>query len=134
MPVHFETHARLEDAARALSSARDARFFGGGTLLMRALNEASPWISAVIRCTDPVLKEVRVEGDRISIGAHVTMSAVMANRDLAFLAPAARIRIPMQPGNRSLNLSNAVAVVCYEAWRQHGFACGPDTQRASRAR
>ena len=34
----------------------------------------------------------------------------------------ARIRIPMQPGNRSLNLSNAVAVVCYEAWRQHGFA------------
>jgi CO/xanthine dehydrogenase FAD-binding subunit len=91
MPVHFETHARLEDAARALSSARDARFFGGGTLLMRALNEASPWISAVIRCTDPVLKEVRVEGDRISIGAHVTMSAVMANRDLAFLAPAARI-------------------------------------------
>ena len=32
-----------------------------------------------------------------------------------------RARIPMQPGNRSLNLSNAVAVVCYEAWRQHGF-------------
>ena len=30
--------------------------------------------------------------------------------------------IPMQPGSRSLNLSNAVAVVCYEAWRQHGFA------------
>jgi tRNA (cytidine/uridine-2'-O-)-methyltransferase len=35
---------------------------------------------------------------------------------------AGRARIPMQPGNRSLNLSNAVAVVCYEAWRQHGFA------------
>ena len=33
-----------------------------------------------------------------------------------------RARIPMQAGNRSLNLSNAVAVVCYEAWRQHGFA------------
>jgi tRNA (cytidine/uridine-2'-O-)-methyltransferase len=38
------------------------------------------------------------------------------------VAPAERARIPMQPGNRSLNLSNAVAVVCYEAWRQHGFA------------
>jgi tRNA (cytidine/uridine-2'-O-)-methyltransferase len=37
----------------------------------------------------------------------------------------ARIRIPMQAGNRSLNLSNAVAVVCYEAWRQHGFARRP---------
>lgn len=35
---------------------------------------------------------------------------------------AARIRIPMQPTNRSVNLSNAVAVVVYEAWRQHGFA------------
>ena len=36
-----------------------------------------------------------------------------------------RARIPMQAGNRSLNLSNAVAVVCYEAWRQHGFARHP---------
>ncbi|MFI4868914.1 MAG: tRNA (cytidine(34)-2'-O)-methyltransferase [Steroidobacterales bacterium] len=33
-----------------------------------------------------------------------------------------RIRIPMRPGNRSLNLANAVAVVVYEAWRQNGFA------------
>ncbi len=32
-----------------------------------------------------------------------------------------RLRIPMRPGNRSLNLSNAVAVVVYEAWRQLGF-------------
>ncbi len=35
-----------------------------------------------------------------------------------------RIRLPMRPGNRSLNLSNAVAVVAYEAWRQAGFAGG----------
>lgn len=33
-----------------------------------------------------------------------------------------RLRLPMVPGNRSLNLSNAVAVVVYEAWRQNGFA------------
>jgi tRNA (cytidine/uridine-2'-O-)-methyltransferase len=33
-----------------------------------------------------------------------------------------RLHIPMQPSNRSLNLSNAVAVVIYEAWRQNGFA------------
>ncbi len=32
-----------------------------------------------------------------------------------------RLRIPMRAGNRSLNLSNAVAVVTYEAWRQLGF-------------
>jgi tRNA (cytidine/uridine-2'-O-)-methyltransferase len=33
-----------------------------------------------------------------------------------------RVRLPMRPGNRSLNLSNAVAVVAFEAWRQLGFA------------
>ena len=32
-----------------------------------------------------------------------------------------RIRIPMKSGNRSLNLSNAVAVIVYEAWKQTGF-------------
>ena len=36
-----------------------------------------------------------------------------------------RIRIPMRDGNRSLNLSNAVAVVIYEAWRQNGFEQPP---------
>lgn len=34
------------------------------------------------------------------------------------------IRLPMVPGNRSLNLSNAVAVIVFEAWRQSGFAGG----------
>jgi tRNA (cytidine/uridine-2'-O-)-methyltransferase len=33
-----------------------------------------------------------------------------------------RLRLPMRAGSRSLNLSNAVAVVVYEAWRQLGFA------------
>lgn len=35
-----------------------------------------------------------------------------------------RLRLPLRPGNRSLNLSNAVAVAVYEAWRQHGYAGG----------
>jgi tRNA (cytidine/uridine-2'-O-)-methyltransferase len=35
-----------------------------------------------------------------------------------------RLRLPMQPANRSLNLSNAVAVTVFEAWRQLGFAGG----------
>ena len=41
---------------------------------------------------------------------------------LEMLPAERRLRIPMRPGNRSLNLSNAVAVVLYEAWRQTGFA------------
>jgi tRNA (cytidine/uridine-2'-O-)-methyltransferase len=35
-----------------------------------------------------------------------------------------RLRLPMVPGSRSVNLSNAVAVVVYEAWRQLGYAGG----------
>lgn len=37
------------------------------------------------------------------------------------LPPDSLLRLPMQPGNRSINLSNAVAVVAFEAWRQLGF-------------
>jgi tRNA (cytidine/uridine-2'-O-)-methyltransferase len=39
-------------------------------------------------------------------------------------APAQRLRLPMLPNQRSLNLSNAVAVSVFEAWRQCGFAEG----------
>jgi len=38
-----------------------------------------------------------------------------------FFPPTQRLRLPMLPGQRSLNLSNAVAVTVFEAWRQNGF-------------
>lgn len=41
---------------------------------------------------------------------------------LASFPAAARVRIPMRAAQRSLNLSNAVAVAVYEAWRQQGFS------------
>jgi tRNA (cytidine/uridine-2'-O-)-methyltransferase len=45
--------------------------------------------------------------------------------DLRATFPAGQcIRLPMRPGNRSVNLSNTVAVVVYEAWRQNGYAGG----------
>ncbi|MET0123174.1 MAG: TrmH family RNA methyltransferase, partial [Candidatus Thiodiazotropha sp. 6PLUC9] len=43
---------------------------------------------------------------------------------LAELDPEQRIRIPMKPESRSLNLSNAVALILYEAWRQCDFVGG----------
>jgi len=43
---------------------------------------------------------------------------------LARVPDGQRLRLPMRPGNRSLNLSNAVAVVAFEAWRQLGFPGG----------
>lgn len=41
---------------------------------------------------------------------------------LASFPPEQRLRLPMMPDNRSLNLSNTVAVAVFEAWRQLGFA------------
>ena len=40
---------------------------------------------------------------------------------LQTFAPEQRLKLPLRPDNRSLNLSNAVAVAVYEAWRQQGF-------------
>ena len=57
-------------------------------------------------------------GDAFVYGAE---AAGLPESLLAEFAEAERIRLPMAPGNRSLNLSNAVAVVTFEAWRQQGF-------------
>jgi len=48
----------------------------------------------------------------------------LASTILETFAPEMRLRLPMLPGNRSLNLSNAVAVAVFEAWRQLGFSGG----------
>lgn len=43
---------------------------------------------------------------------------------LARFTPACRLRLPMLPHSRSLNLANSAAVILYEAWRQNGFTGG----------
>ena len=40
----------------------------------------------------------------------------------ACFAASQQVRLPMRPGQRSLNLGNAVAVAVFEGWRQHGYA------------
>ena len=59
------------------------------------------------------------EGDVLVFGAE---TAGLPQDVLARFEADALLKLPMRPGNRSLNLSNAVAVVVYEAWRQLGFA------------
>ena len=50
---------------------------------------------------------------------------------VASVPEAQRLRLPMRPGQRSLNLSNAVAVAVFEAWRQHGFDGADDVTSGS---
>lgn len=90
MSITVKTFARLADAAGALSSDRGARFLGGGTLIMRAVNEADPTIETIVRSTDPSLQHLSVSSGRIELGAGVTMGAILAERELGFLHPVAR--------------------------------------------
>jgi tRNA (cytidine/uridine-2'-O-)-methyltransferase len=60
-------------------------------------------------------------GDVLLFGSETSgLPAEVLNR----IDPVRRIRIPMMPNNRSLNLSNAAAIISYEAWRQQGFQGG----------
>ncbi|MEM7775406.1 MAG: FAD binding domain-containing protein [Pseudomonadota bacterium] len=90
MTVSVLSFTNVEEAARALSSEQDARVLGGGTLLMRDVNEGDQTFQKLIRLTDPRLREIRVEGNRIVIGAGATMSDVIRSRDLSFLEAPAR--------------------------------------------
>ena len=59
------------------------------------------------------------EGDAIVFGCEATG---LPDDVLSGFDDDHRLRIPMRPHNRSLNLSNAVSVVAYEAWRQHDYS------------
>jgi CO/xanthine dehydrogenase FAD-binding subunit len=91
MTVQVKTFASMSEAAAALASDRAARFFSGGTLLMRAVNEGDTSIGTLVRATDPGYRQVRDEGARVAIGAGVRMIDILANRDVAFLHPVARV-------------------------------------------
>jgi xanthine dehydrogenase small subunit len=90
MPISVRTFANLGEAAAALAADRRARFFGGGTLVMRAVNEGDTSFSTIVRAGDPAFAEIRPAGARITIGAGATMARILAERELAFLHAAAR--------------------------------------------
>ena len=90
VPVELHTFETLRDASAAVGRDTSARFLGGGTLLVRALNEDAADFSTLVRCTDRALAEIRASGSRVRIGAAVTMAQVLARSDLSILHPAAR--------------------------------------------
>jgi tRNA (cytidine/uridine-2'-O-)-methyltransferase len=102
--VDVDVHADLD---ACLASLEPLRLFGLST------RGATPY-------TEPVYRE----GDGFLFGPETRGLPVEV---LDSLPDERRLRIPMRPGNRSLNLSNAVAVVLFEAWRQQGFegSAGP---------
>ena len=90
MAVELQTLETLREAAAVVGREPSARFLGGGTLLVRALNEEVADFSTLVRCTDRVLIEIRATGSRVRIGAGVTMAGILADPELSFLHSAAR--------------------------------------------
>ncbi len=85
---------------------------------LAVLPGSSRWFAFSTRgggCHDAVRWE---SGDVLVFGAE---TRGLPDPVLAACPPGRRVRIPMCAGSRSLNLSNAVAVAVYEAWRQLGF-------------
>ena len=76
------------------------------------------WLAFTTRATRSMGEHAFTLDDVLVFGGE---TAGLPDDVLAQFAPDDRLRIPMRPGMRSLNLSNAVAVAVYEAWRQNGY-------------
>lgn len=90
MPLDLRTCPTLAEAAQALRADRNARVLGGGTLLMRDVNEGRLIDATLLRITDPAIRLLRIAGQRAELGAGVTMAMLLGSRELAALHPAAR--------------------------------------------
>lgn len=99
--VNVQTHASLQECLESLNGPR-----------VFALSTKNPtrYDQADFR-----------EGDALLFGPE---TRGLPEAVLEALPAEQRLRLPMQEGNRSLNLSNSAAVVLYEAWRQLGFRGG----------
>ena len=97
----IETHASLADALAALGQPR---------LFALSTRGKTRYDQPGYRAGDAFLMGPETRG--------------LPQAVLDALPPGQRLRLPMREGNRSLNLSNAAAVVIFEAWRQLGFDGG----------
>jgi tRNA (cytidine/uridine-2'-O-)-methyltransferase len=96
--AHMQVHRSWNECRNALGSRR---FFAFTTSASRHYTDVA-----------------YAAGDVLVFGAE---TAGLPHALLQEFAEASRLRLPMRPGNRSINLSNAVAVAVFEAWRQLGF-------------
>ena len=97
----MRTHATLHDCLEALGHPRVFAF---------STRSARRYDAIVYRRDDALLFGSETRG--------------LPDDALASIPPENQLRLPMRAGQRSLNLSNAVAVAVFEAWRQFGFVGG----------
>ncbi|MCU0635614.1 MAG: tRNA (cytidine(34)-2'-O)-methyltransferase [Gemmatimonadaceae bacterium] len=85
------------------------------------LGDAVRWFAFTTRGTTRFTDVTYVAGDVLVFGPE---SVGLPDHIEEQFAPAHRLRVPMLPARRSINLSNTVAIAVYEAWRQQGFTGG----------
>lgn len=120
-PLGFRMDDReLKRAGLDYHEYAQVRVHAGWTHCRAALDAPSPrrYFALTTSATRSLYDATFLPGDVLVFGRE---SAGLPADVLAAFAPEQRLAIPMRPGVRSLNLSNAVAVTVYEAWRQQGF-------------
>jgi len=120
-PLGFRLDDRdLKAALQSAEARRDGKVHADWQACRAALGDARIF-AASTRNSARYDQVAYREGDAFLLGPE---SRGLPDWLLETFAPERRIRIPMRPGQRSLNLSNSGAVLVYEAWRQAGFASG----------
>jgi tRNA (cytidine/uridine-2'-O-)-methyltransferase len=115
----MRVHATLDDALAAIAVASAGTGAANDGTDARGVL-APPRVFALSTRGRNRFDAVRYRaGDVLLFGSETTG---LPDAVLDALPEAQRLRLPMRPGNRSLNLSNAIAVTVYEAWRQLGYA------------
>ena len=94
------------------------RHAGWDAFLAQPGLDATRMFAFSTRARQPHVAVAWQRGDWLVFGSE---TRGLADERLAAFAPAQQVRLPMRTGQRSLNLSNAVAVAVFEAWRQLGF-------------
>ena len=121
-PLGFNFEDRqLERAGLDYRDLADVRIHADWAACVAALGDARRLFAFSARGTTPFANVAFAAGDVLVFGPE---STGLSNAMLAEFAEDRRLRLPMLPARRSLNLSNTVAVVVYEAWRQLGYAGG----------
>lgn len=117
-PLGFELeHAKLRRAGLDYREFAEIRSWPSLAACLEAVGPARVFALST-RGTTPYQDVEYMSGDAFLFGPE---TRGLPDEVLGEIPEARRLRIPMRPGNRSLNLSNAVAVMVYEAWRQQGF-------------
>ena len=112
---------QLERAGLDYRDLAEVKIHRDWTACRGHLGNARRWLAFSARGTTRYTDVAFVQGDVLVFGPE---STGFTDAMLSDFEPEDRIRLPMLPARRSLNLSNTVAIVAYEAWRQQGFAGG----------